>query len=126
MNNKGQVLVLFVLILPLLISLMCIVVSFGNQYLVKRNVDNNIKQAIKYGLKHLDDENVKSKMSYLLKENITDIDSLYIDVSNNKITVSIIVIKNNIFKMLTLKNNNEIKANYTGYIVNNNLKIIKE
>ncbi|MEG2993274.1 MAG: pilus assembly protein, partial [Bacilli bacterium] len=90
MNNKGQVLVLFVLILPLLISLMCIVVSFGNQYLVKRNVDNNIKQAIKYGLKHLDDENVKSKMSYLLKENITDIDSLYIDVSNNKITVSII------------------------------------
>ena len=43
MNNKGQSLVLFILIIPILISIMALVIDVGKLLTTKANQENTIK-----------------------------------------------------------------------------------
>ena len=42
MNNKGQTLVTFIIILPILLIILALVVDLGFIYIEKRNIDNNV------------------------------------------------------------------------------------
>ncbi len=88
MNNKGQSLVVFVLLLPFVTLLIASLFEFGNYMLVKQTHENEIKDAIKYGFKHSSDTDLYDKLSLLLKENLDgDFDILitddYIKITNN-------------------------------------------
>lgn len=126
MNNKGQVLVMFVILLPLILLLISLVVDMGMLYSEKRNVDNNVKSAITYGLENIDDNNIKFKINNLLKENISDIDSLYIDVTDNKITVNLIKKQTSIFNIVNLKKAYQINSKYVGYLNEGKIELLKE
>ena len=58
-NNKGQSLVLFVLMIPILLGIMALVIDVGNAFNQKNNLDNTILFIIEYGLK-LEQGNVES------------------------------------------------------------------
>lgn len=123
MNSKGQVLVVFIILLPLILLFVSLIIDVGVLYSEKRNVDNNVKSTIEYGLKHIEKDNTKKIMSDLLKENIDDIDSLYIDIQNSKITVTLVKKQRSIFN---LKQSSEIRSSYVGYIKEDKIKLIKE
>ena len=52
LNNKGQSLVAFIIILPIILFVMAIVIDIGLMGVQKRKVNNVIKSTIEYGLKH--------------------------------------------------------------------------
>ena len=96
LNNKGQSLVMFVLVIPILLLVFILVIDIGNAFLQKQELDNINYLTIEYGLDNISDNN---KIIITTKKNITGIFA-----------------KN--FKLL------EIKSSYSGYIENNK-KIIE-
>ena len=49
MNNKGQSLVLFILIIPILVGIMAVVIDCGKVYLCKNRQENILTMALEYG-----------------------------------------------------------------------------
>lgn len=70
LNNKGQSLVVFVILLPILLLFMAFIFELGNITYLKNKYENEIKSTIEYGLKHQEDENLESKLNRLLDENL--------------------------------------------------------
>lgn len=126
MNNKGQVLAVFIILLPIVLLIFCLLVDLGMLYLEKRTIDNNLKSTISYGLNHFDDDNIEFKMGQILKENISDIDSLYIDIDENKIHITLVKKQPSLFEITSLKSNYEIKISYTGYLNDNKIELIRK
>ena len=50
LNNKGQSLVLFILIIPILLGIMTLVLDVGNVLIQKNEMDNQIEFILDYGL----------------------------------------------------------------------------
>ena len=59
LNNKGQSLVMFILIIPIFFGIMVLVIDIGNVIYYKQDIDNINKVVINYGLSHMDDEENK-------------------------------------------------------------------
>ena len=111
-NNKGQSLIVFVLLLPLLALLIGIVADLGNLEITKKNYEDNIKSTIKYGLKHLDDENINQKLNNLLDTNINANTSL--TIQNESIKISVKDKQKSLFNDV-LKKTYDIDITYIGY-----------
>lgn len=86
MNNKGQSLVAFVLMVPIIFILVSFMFKIGNLSYLKNSYENEIKSVIKYGLNHLDDDNLENKLRVLLDSNIDGEKNIKID--NNVIIVN--------------------------------------
>lgn len=116
-NNKGQVLVAFILLLPVLVMLLGLLVDCGYLYYEKRRVDNNLIDALKYGLNNIDeDANVlKSKIRKQLNLNIEDIQKLDIKIEDNIIEIELKKVKKGIFTVIFSKYQYDISGHYKGY-----------
>ena len=69
MNNKGQVLVLFVILLPIILLLLILTIEVGDIYLDKQKTKNTIKEIIRENLKEPNSEIINT----LITKNINDI-----------------------------------------------------
>lgn len=118
MNNKGQVLVLFLLLLPLLLMVLALVIDLGLLMHRTYKVKDSVKEAITYGLINDDIEGMK----VLLNKNIDD---NYTISTNDNIEININgsykAILGNIFNKKIYK----YSFKYLGYIDNDNI-VIKE
>ena len=123
MNNKGQSLAVFVLIIPIIILLFILVLDYGMISVEKRKISSSVKSSIKYGLKKIDNENIQDDLKKLIYKNINQdsIKKLEIQINNDSISVDIVVKYDGVFNFIT----NNIKVFYTGSIVDNKIKIIK-
>ncbi len=105
MNKKGQVLVIFLLLLPLLFLALTFVYDMGNLYYQKAKLKSSLKDSAIYLLnsKTIDDE-TKTKAINLVKKNVAT-DSVQITNINNqvqlegKMTVKTNLLKNQIIKV---------------------------
>jgi len=88
MNNKGQALVVFVLVLPIIMLIIAGVMEMGRLSLVKAEYEDSIIDTINYGLDNLDKENVKEKMDLLLDKNISGTKNIEITEGTIKIHVT--------------------------------------
>ena len=122
MNNKGQALVVFVILLPVILLLMAGIVDIGNFLATKNEYENEVKSAIKYGMKHLDEDNTQ-KLYRLLDSNI-DGDKEVI-IQNNTIKISVTASKESLFKKI-IDFDYQIDISYLGYMDNGKVKIRKE
>ena len=59
MNNKGQTLVLFVLILPIIIFIMLLVIDVSNMFITKQELNNINKIVLNYGLDIIEERNTQ-------------------------------------------------------------------
>ena len=118
MNNKGQVLVLFVIILPVILLALLIIIQFGKLYLKKQATTNIIKDTIEYGLKHTQDEQIENKLNNLIETNIDDIDKKTITIFEDEIRINLTQKSINIFG----KNIN-LTYDYTGTKMNEEIRI---
>lgn len=124
MNRKGQVLVSFLLILPLLLILLVFIVDMGLMKVSVRKVEHVIKEAITYELKS--SEISDSRVNDYIKNNLSDIKDVNIVVGTDNIKVSVSVYKKSIFNSLIKNKNYTISKSYYGYKENDKIKIIKE
>ena len=118
MNNKGQVLVLFVIILTVILLALLIIIQFGKLYLKKQATTNIIKDTIEYGLKHTQDEQIENKLNNLIETNIDDIDIKTITIFEDEIRINLTQKSINIFG----KNIN-LTYDYTGTKMNEEIRI---
>ena len=87
MNNKGQVLVLFVIILPIILLLLMMTIEVGDIYLDKAKTKNTIRDIIKENLKETPNT---EKINILIDNNINDIKEKTVFTSENEIRINII------------------------------------
>ena len=123
MGNKGQTLVIFVLILPILLLLFALIWEVGNLGLTINKYETEIKDTIEYGLNHLDNENLEEVLTNLLKANLDG--DISIEINNQVIKVNVKQKYDALFNNL-LNNRFDIDLTYNGYIENEKLIIQKE
>ena len=104
-NNKGQVLILFVLLLPIILLSALITIEFGNIYIEKAKTKNIIKNTISNGLKN---ELTQDAINSIIDLNIKDIKDKSIYKSENEIEIKVIQQKE------IFNRNIELKYNYKG------------
>lgn len=127
MGRKGQVLVGFLLLLPLFLILFVFVVDVGFMKIAERNVENTIKEAITYGLKQeqLPEDEKQQKIETILKKNIDSIQMLEVTVTSEEIKVHVVVTRQNLFGTLINQRIYKIDKTYKGYN-DQKIRIIKE
>ena len=125
MNKRGQVLVAFVLLLPIMFMLIGLVIDCGYLYIEKRNIDNNVKDALEYGLKHIDSNNIEDKMKKQLSLNIKEIEKLDVSISDKIIEIELEKSKKSIFTLVFSKHKYQISSHYKGYIKEEKIVIRK-
>ena len=79
MNNKGQTLVIFIILIPKFLLILTLIVDLGFLSIEKRKVSNNTYDAVKYYLENTRDDNIYNKTVKLLEANLDDIDINIID-----------------------------------------------
>ena len=119
MNNKGQTLVLFVLILPIIIILVLLVIGFSNIYTEKNKIENTVKKIITDELNKDDlSEYKRVRINNLIHKNIDDLKTYDLVVNDEYIKITI----SKEYKLF----NQEIKVSYKGYKINDEIKIKRE
>jgi len=122
MNNKGQVLVLFVLILPIFILLMGALVEIGDLLIYQKKLESKAKYTINYGLENIEDLTIKSKLQTLNQENFAG--KAKITVDEEFIVVSIKEKKENVFSFITIPLT--VEFTYKGFMKGEKVIIEKE
>ena len=125
MNNRGQSLISFVLIVPIIMMILFMVYDIGAMVLLRERLDNINYVAIDYGLDKLDDLELNSKLDEMIKKNKDDIDIINISISDGKIKI---ILEDKIDNKLSLINKFKvfnIKSSYIGYMENDK-KIIRK
>ncbi len=123
MGNKGQTLVIFVFLLPILIALFIFIFEVGSLAVMVNKYEMEIKDTISYGLNHLDEEDLEDKLLNLLKANIDGEITLKID--NEVIQINVKDKYEALFQKI-FTNVFEINITYQGYISGDDIIIQKE
>ena len=87
MNNKGQSLIAFILLLPVIFVLTTGIWELGNIAYINSKTEEEITSIIKYGLKHIEEENIEEKINTLLDKNIEA--TKQVNIEENKIIIKI-------------------------------------
>jgi len=124
LNNKGQSLVLFVIILPILLLIIILVIDVGQVLVLKQELKNISNIVLNYGLDNLDKNNLKKELFDLVELNNDEIDEVKIEINENKILVEFNEDVESIFSEIIDISVFEIKTSYVGYIENDN-KVIE-
>ena len=124
MNNKGQVLVAFILMIPIII-LMCVAITdVGLMNIESRRVNNTVRNSVKYGINNLDKTNIKDTMKSLIMDNLKNVDSISIDVDiDNSYAKATVKVK---YKGLINITNRDITSSYYANISDGKVTINKE
>ena len=128
LNKKGQVLIAFVLLLPVMFMLAGLIIDCGYLYIEKRNIDNNIKDAIEYGLKNIEEDSpvLEQKIKNQLNINISDIKNINIKINSKAIEIELQKSKKGIFTLIYSKSEYKISGHYKGYIYDDEIVVRKE
>lgn len=122
LNNKGQSLVMFVVIIPILCLVFTLVYDIGIAIYEKNRLSNTCYIVIDYGLDNIDSIN-ESDLIDLIQKNINNLSYISVLISENDIEIKLS--KNIEGIMGKMFGFNLIEANtyYEGKIVNNEKKI---
>ena len=121
LNNKGQVLVMFVLLIPIFLLVLVLIVDVSNLF-IKKNELNNINYLVIDSI--LDDDVDDLGVRSLILKNDKDIIINNISINDNIVEISLEKEYNGIFSHLIDKKIYNIESNYKGY-KKDNKKIIE-
>lgn len=124
MNRRGQVLILFITLLPLIIMCVALIIDKGFLYMEKRHIDLVVKDTTLYGMKNI--ESVTEKELYdLLEKNIDNIKEKQVVMNNGILRISVSLDKNGLFSGLFGEDRYEIKSEYKGMIEHDSIRIVR-
>ena len=115
-NNKGQSLVMFVLIIPIFLLILTLVYDVGNAIYEKDRLSNTNYLAIEYGLNNIGTI-TENDLKDLIEQNTSNIKKIYVIIEDNQIEIKIEKdVKSIIGKMFNF-NLVEIKSYYKWKII---------
>lgn len=119
LNNKGQSLVLFIILLPILLLFLILILDIGKLILIKNELSSINNIVMDYGLSNLDKDNLEDELVKIIKLNKDDIDNIDVTVEDGKIYITMNEKVNGIFTSFIDIPIFNIKLVYVGYIDNN-------
>ena len=123
LNNKGQSLVLFIVVLPILLFILVLVIDIGRVIVLKQELDNINKIVLDYGLDNLDKEDYNNEMIKLIKLNNNDIEDINIYLNGEKLYVELGMDTDGVLSGLMNISVFDIRSSYVGYIDDNGKRI---
>ena len=125
LNEKGQSLALFIILIPLIIMFSSFVIDTGYMKYNKSKLDDINKIAVNYSLDNMDIIE-EEKINYLIKKNDDEIDEIQISINTDEKSVSITIEKSfkGIFGYFLDKDVYDAKSSYKGTIIDDK-KIIE-
>lgn len=124
-NNRGQSLILFVLVLPILLLIAILVIDVGRVSIMKQRLDNISNIVLDYGLDNLDKAGISNELQELVKLNDSKIDGINVFIEDNKIYLELSCNVNGIFSNLVNISIFNVKSSYVGYFEDENKRIEK-
>ena len=121
MNNKGQTLVIFVIVLPILLIMFTLIIDLGFLYIEKRNISNNVYDSVEYYLENIEDIEVKNNVEKLLNKNVKNIEDIKIKENEEYVEIYLTKTRKSLYSIIT--HDTKISVNYIGY--KENKEIIK-
>jgi hypothetical protein len=121
MNKKGQTLVAFILILPLIMIMIGFVVDYTYVSFEVRKTNNVVKSAVKYGL---NDDKSETEIRKYLNDNLDEL--IDIEIKNNDMLD--ISVKKDIKGKYSILRSGNIKtliSHYKGYLNDGKVVILK-
>ena len=125
MNNKGQSLVTFVLILPILLLIVLMVYEIGMMSRLKNEMNSINYLAISYGIDKITDENLEEEIKALILKNDDKIENIVVSVEDNKLYITLSSRYNARLSLLRDSKMFRVRSSYVGYIEDGK-QIIKE
>lgn len=124
LNNKGQSLVMFVMILPILLMIIMMVINIGKMVQRREELDSINYILVDYGLDNIELNNLEDKLKEILDKNDKRIDIVKINIDKESLEVEVIL--RDEVDLLILKDNKlfRVKSDYVGRVVDNK-KIIE-
>lgn len=106
MNNKGQTLVVFVILLPFILLTIFYVISISYLNYNKKSLENIADIICTYAL----DNDNENDIHRLALENDNDIKKVEINKNNNEIEITLVKEVKEVFTILTTNSTNQIKV----------------
>lgn len=122
MNNKGQTLVLFVILIPVLLLLFVTFYQIGSIGLDKKKIEDSIETALEYGINNLDSELLYVSMHDIIKESNNGIKEKDIEINVLGDEITVIVRKK--YKVAFIVDEEKVYS-YTGRKVNEKVEIVE-
>ncbi len=117
LNNKGQSLILFVLMLPVLLFVMILVIDMGNLMVEKQKLNNINYIMIDYGLSNITKEDLEEYIYNYLKLNDEKIDKIKVSKTDNDITINLGKKESSMLGHILNLKEVEIISSYKGSII---------
>ena len=148
LNNRGQSLILFIIILPVILIVLVLVIDIGRVMVLKQELDNINKIVLDYGIDYvnkienndsnindnvnnltdndmelLGNDDVENEIRNIIMLNKDDIDMVNIKIDDDKIYINLEESVKGIFSKLIDISIFRVKSSYVGYIDGNNKRI---
>ena len=132
LNNRGQSLILFVIVLPVLLLILVLVIDIGRVVSLKQELNNISEIVLDYGIDYLNNDmdnnidsisSIENKLIEIIELNKDDIDEIDVRIDNNKINILLSDSVDGIFSSILDIDMFDIKSSYVGYMDNNKKRI---
>ncbi len=89
MNRKGQVLVMFIILLPIFFIIMTLLIDIGNLILTNNEINDVSYIVLEHCLDHLDEEDIIDTSKELLKLNNKELNIESFKIENNRVYLNV-------------------------------------
>ena len=121
-NNKGQSLVIFVLIILIFLLILTLVYDVGNAIYEKDRLSNTNYLTIEYGLNNIDTV-TENDLKNLIEQNTSNLKYIYVTIEENQIEIKMEKDAKSIIGKMFNFNLVKIISHYKGKIINNQKEI---
>ena len=101
MNNKGQTLVLFIILLPVILIMLVLVISLAASSIQKRKIDMVIKNTIEDNMDNLNDIDINKQIDDMLENNLGEFDERNIVIRSDYLEITVRTKISNLFDFIT-------------------------
>lgn len=126
LNNKGQTLIMFILLIPLILVIMALVIDTSFVYKEKIKFQSVTKTIMKTTYENKDTTDFNDKTINLYKKNGIDTNNIVIKVNSDSIVIKNQTKVKSIFGNIIGIKNYKVKFSYKIYKENESIKVIKE
>lgn len=123
LNNKGQSLVLFIVLLPILLLVIVLVVDVGIIMTSKQDLNNINYMMVDYGLSNLGKESLEEEIRKYIILNDSEIDNMNIRVVDNEVYINMRKTEKSLIAHFFNIKDFEIVSEYKGTIINDKKSI---
>lgn len=126
LNNKGQTIIMFILLIPLILVIMALVIDTSFVYKEKIKFQSVTKTIMKTTYENKDTTDFNDKTINLYKKNGIDTNNIVIKVNSDSIVIKNQTKVKSIFGNIIGIKNYKVKFSYKIYKENESIKVIKE